>query len=161
MSVVLSAKEIFSMAMEVEKSGRAYYQTVVKQAESKDLRDFFTYLADQEQIHFEFFKSMESEVGDFTIEQEDWDQISAYIRASTETRFFIGEEKAISFARQAGDMKQAIDYAIGFEKDTLLFFYELLSVTPPRSKKAAQKIVDEEKRHIQLLAEKRRELPGV
>lgn len=158
MSVVLSAKEIFSMAMEVEKSGRAYYQTVVKQASSADLKDFFTYLADQEQAHYVFFKSLESEIEDFIIEQEDWDQISEYIRAFTETRFFIGEEKAISFAGQAKDMIQAIDYAIGFEKDTLLFFYELLSVTPPRSKTAARKIVDEEKRHIRLLAEKRKSL---
>ena len=158
MSVVLSAREIFSMALEVEKSGRAYYQTVVKQAPSQDLKEFFTYLADQEQVHYGFFKSLNDEIEDFSIDQEDWEQISEYIRASTETRFFIGEEKAISFARQAKDMIQAIDFALGFEKDTLLFFYELLNVTPPRSKTAVQKIVDEEKRHIKLLAEKRKTL---
>ncbi|TFG58536.1 MAG: hypothetical protein E4H36_15270 [Spirochaetales bacterium] len=158
MSVVLSAREIFSMALEVEKSGRAYYQTVVNQAPSQDLKEFFTYLADQEQVHYGFFKSLNDEIEDFSIDQEDWEQISEYIRASTETRFFIGEEKAISFARQAKDMIQAIDFALGFEKDTLLFFYELLNVTPPRSKTAVQKIVDEEKRHIKLLAEKRKTL---
>ena len=51
---------------------------------------------------------------------------------------------------------QAIDIAIGFEKDTLLFFYELLNVTPAKAREAVKAIVEEEKRHVLLLSERRR-----
>jgi len=43
-----------------------------------------------------------------------------------------------------------------FEKDTLLFFYELLNVTPPKARDAAKAIVEEEKRHVQLLSDRRK-----
>jgi rubrerythrin len=92
------------------------------------------------------------------VQSEDWDEISEYIKATTDSRFFIGEEKAIKYAKNAKDAEEAIDIAIGFEKDTLLFFYEILNVTPEGSKDAAQKIVNEEKRHVRLLSEKKKEL---
>ena len=49
----------------------------------------------------------------------------------------------------------------GFEKDTLLFFYELLNVTPPKARDAARAIVEEEKRHVQLLSEQRKRFAPV
>ena len=41
-------------------------------------------------------------------------------------------------------------------KDILLFFYELLNVTPPKARDAAKAIVEEEKRHVQLLSDRRK-----
>jgi rubrerythrin len=154
--MMLSGYEIFSLAMQIEKSGHAYYRTVAESASEGTLKEFFTYLAEQEMQHYAFFESLSESAEDLTVSAEDWESISEYIRATTESRFFLGEDKAISLAKSATDPVKAIDIAIGFEKDTLLFFYEMLSVTPPKSQAAARKIVDEEKRHIRILAEKKR-----
>jgi hypothetical protein len=56
-------------------------------------------------------------------------------------------------------MREALDIAVGFEKDTLLYFHEILAVTPERSREAARQIVEEEKRHVLMLSERRKALP--
>jgi rubrerythrin len=158
MSVLLSEQEIFTMAMEIEKSGKAFYQTVLESAPDDATRELFSFLAKEEQRHYDFFNALSKKSGNLIVQSEDWDEISEYIKATTDSRFFIGEEKAIKYAKNAKDVEEAIDIAIGFEKDTLLFFYEILNVTPEGSKDAAQKIVNEEKRHVRLLSEKKKEL---
>jgi len=160
MSILLSGSEVFSMAMEIEKSGYAFYKTVAGTSGSEPLKQLFTFLAEQEIQHYEFFEKLSKENAEFDINEDDWEEISDYIRATTESRFFIGEDKAINLAKSVSDPEEAIDIAIGFEKDTLLFFYELLNVTPEASKNAAQQIVEEEKRHIRLLSEKKHAFLG-
>ena len=155
MGILLSGEEVFSLAMEVEKSGHAYYTTVADSADSSALKELFTFLAEQEIAHYKFFESLSRDVPDLGIDADEWEQTSAYIKATTDSRFFIGEDKAISLAKTVKDPLEAIDIAIGFEKDTLLFFYELLNVTPKSSQASTQKIVDEEKRHVKMLSERR------
>lgn len=158
MSVLMSEQEIFSMAMEIEKSGKAFYNTVLDSAPDEKTRELFSFLAKEEQRHYDFFKQLSKQSGNLIVQPDDWDEISDYIKATTDSRFFIGEDKAIRAAEGVSNVREAIDIAIGFEKDTLLFFYELLNITPEGSKDAAKKIVDEEKRHILLLSEKRKEI---
>jgi rubrerythrin len=158
MSVLLSEQEVFNLAMEIEKSGKAFYETVLSGAPYRMTEELFSFLAGEEQKHYDYFNSLRKQTGNLIVQPEDWDEISEYIKATTDSRFFIGEDKAIQTAKKAKDVLDAIEIAIGFEKDTLLFFYELLNVTPEGSRDAAQKIVDEEKKHIMLLSEKRKEI---
>lgn len=156
MSITLSSAEIFDLAKQIEKSGQAYYQAIASSTASKELRELFVYLAEQEEGHYKYFDRLSREVPELEVDGEEWEQTRAYIKATSDSRFFIGEDKALSLARTVKEPLQAIDIAIGFEKDTLLFFYELLNVTPARTQAAAKAIVEEEKRHVQLLADRRK-----
>lgn len=158
MSVLLSAEEIFALAKQIEKSGQAYYRAVAESTGSAELRRLFEHLAEQEARHYAYFDRLSREYPELEIDQAGWEETSAYIRATSDSRFFIGEDKAIGLARTVTEPKAAIDIAIGFEKDTLLFFYELLNLTPPGSRSAAAEIVEEEKRHIRMLSERRADL---
>ena len=132
MSILLSSAEIFDLAKAIEKGGQAYYQAIASSTASPELK----------------------------VDAEEWGQTSAYIQATSDSRFFVGEDKALSLARTVKEPLQAIDIAIGFEKDTLLFFYELLNVTPAKGREAAKAIIEEEKRHVQLLSQRRKSLEG-
>lgn len=155
MSILLSSEEIFGLAKQIEKSGQAYYQAVAQSTRSAPLKELFDHLAEQESRHYAYFERLSRQYPELEIDQEGWEQTSAYIKATSDSRFFIGEDKAIRLAKTVEDPIAAIDIAIGFEKDTLLFFYELLNVTPPASRAAAAAIVEEEKRHVQMLAERK------
>jgi len=61
-------------------------------------------------------------------------------------------ELALAAADQAQDEKEAIHMAMGFEKETLLFFYNLRDLVPDRQQKTIQRIIDEEKKHVRRLA---------
>jgi rubrerythrin len=119
---MLSSEEIFGLAKEIERSGHAYYRTIADSTASADLKELFDYLAEQELAHYRFFDQLSRDYPELEVDGEEWEQTSAYIKATSDSRFFVGEDKAISLARTVKEPLAAIDIAIGFEKDTLLFF---------------------------------------
>ena len=125
---------------------------------SAELRELFTHLAGEEVKHFHTFERLAREYPELEVDAEEWGQTSAYIQATSDSRFFVGEDKALALAKTVKDPLKAVDIAIAFEKDTLLFFYELLGVTPAKGREAARAIIEEEKRHVQLLSQRRKRL---
>jgi rubrerythrin len=156
MSILLSSAEIFDLAKAVEKGGQAYYQAIASSTSSPELKELFDFLAAQEQVHYRTFEKLARDYPQLEVDEQEWEQTRAYIQATSDSRFFLGEDKALSLARTVKDPLKAVDIAIGFEKDTLLFFYELLAVTPAKGKEAARAIVEEEKRHVLTLSERRK-----
>jgi rubrerythrin len=160
MSILLSSAEIFDLAKAVEKGGQAFYQSIASTTSSAELRELFSHLAGEEVKHFHTFERLAREYPELEVDAEEWGQTSAYIRATSDSRFFVGEDKALALAKTVKDPLKAIEIAIAFEKDTLLFFYELLNVTPAKGREAAKAIIEEEKRHVQLLSQRRKSLAG-
>ena len=158
MSMLLSGGEVLSLAMEIEKSGHAFYSTVAEDGSDPALVEFFRFLAAEESRHLRYFEALRGELGDFSIDAEGWEETSGYIKATTDGRFFTGEGRAIGAAKGVSGFREALDVAISFEKDTLLFFYEILSVTPERTRESVREIVEEEKRHVLMLSQRRRDL---
>jgi rubrerythrin len=156
MSILLSSAEIFDLAKAIEKGGHAYYQAIASSTASKELKELFDYLAAQELVHYRTFEKLARDYPELEVDAEEWGQTSAYIKATSDSRFFVGEDKALSLAGTVKDPLKAVDIAIAFEKDTLLFFYELLNVTPAKGREAAKAIVEEEKRHVLVLSERRK-----
>ena len=60
--------------------------------------------------------------------------------------------KALTAAREVKDEKDALRMAIAFEKETLLFFYDLRDAVPAVHRTLVNTIVNEEKAHIVRLA---------
>jgi len=158
MSMLLSGGEVFSLAVEVEKSGHAFYSTVAQESSDRALVELFTFLSEEENRHLRHFEGLRKELGDFAIDGDEWEETSNYIKATTDGRFFVGEDRAIRAAHAVRDARDALDIAIGFEKDTLLFFHEILAVTPERTRESAHRIIEEEKRHVLMLSQKRQAL---
>jgi len=158
MSILLSSAEIFDLAKAVEKGGQAFYQSVGSATASSELRELFSYLAGEEVKHYHTFERLARDYPELEVDAEEWGQTSAYIRATSQSRFFVGEDKALELARTVTEPRKALEIAIAFEKDTLLFFYELLSATPPQGREAARAIIAEEKRHVLLLSERAKSL---
>ena len=55
-------------------------------------------------------------------------------------------------AKQAEDQEAALRAAIGFEKDTLLFFYDLRDMVNEADRETISRIIREEKKHLRRLA---------
>jgi hypothetical protein len=51
-----------------------------------------------------------------------------------------------------GTSKEALETAMGFEKDTIMFFLEMREFVPDGEKKHIQACIDEERSHLRLLA---------
>ena len=49
--------------------------------------------------------------------------------------------------------KDAVGFAIGFEKDSILLFYELSNLVEGKNKEIVDRLVMEEKQHLRTLSE--------
>ncbi|MDY7041812.1 MAG: ferritin family protein [Chloroflexota bacterium] len=149
----LKATDVVELAMQLEKSGEAFYRAVAQKTESPQIRSLFEDLADQEVKHYAVFAELSHKVRAKPLMTDDeWDQYMAYLNATVQSAFFEGPDKALAAAEVVMDEKEAVRMAVGFEKETLLFFYDLRDAVPAADRPFIEKVVAEEKSHIRRLA---------
>jgi rubrerythrin len=154
MATFFSGDEIIKMAVQTEETGYEFYKLAQKNVSSAKLKDLFDYLAEAEQRHKETYLGLKDAIAEAPQGVPiDWDELGLYIKAMTDSSFFVGDDKNINLTAKTKDEKEAVDFAIGFEKDTLLFFYQILDIVKSADRPVVEKIVQEEKEHIKKLAE--------
>jgi rubrerythrin len=150
---LFQAADIVELAMQVEQSGEAFYRAVAAKAEAREARPLFEYLAGQEVLHYQIFQKLSQSIHEAPFMTDDeWKLYLDYLSGTVQSAFFEGVDKALALAETVTDAQQAIHMAIGFEKETLLFFYDLRERIPEADRPVVEKIVDEEKQHIRRLA---------
>jgi rubrerythrin len=149
MPIKYSATEV----MEMEKGGQLFYKTVATQSKDPDLKNLFLYLADEEKKHINVFvniaKTLKVSPDDMPA---DWEEVSLYLKAMTDSRYFLGGDKALSAAKSAETTEQAVNTALAFEKETLVFYLEALDMMPAINRPAVEALIREERAHIRKLS---------
>ena len=156
-----SVNEVIELAVQIEKNGYAFYNEALKRKDlDKEARDFIEFLRDQELDHEKTFRSLRDELDLQDLElTQDWELIAAYLETIIAGRIFSAEDSAISLAASASSLKEIVDYAIQFEKDTLLFFHAINDgMSFAKSKAALRKIINEEASHVLRLSDFRKSL---
>ncbi len=150
---LFTAMQAFDMAMQIEKNGEAFYHAAADKAADPTVQDVFQELARQEQRHYVAFEKMAARLGRLH-ETPIWtdDEYRRYLQATLEGHLFSGPDKALAMAEKAEDATLALQGAIGFEKDTLLFYYELREMLDETDRAVLTDIIREEKAHVQRLA---------
>ena len=150
---ILRAADITELAMELEKSGEAFYRAVAAKMDDPDVRTLFGDLAEQEATHYKVFQELARSIREQPfMTDEEWDMYQDYLDATVHSAFFEGADKALAAADEVEDEGQALRMAIGFEKETMLFFHDLYDKVPERGKETVEKVIAEERRHVQRLA---------
>ena len=152
---LFQAADIIELAMQVEQSGEAFYRAVADKVEGQKARELFEYLAGQEVIHYKLFQRLSQSIHEAPFMTDaEWELYMDYLNGTVQSAFFEGTDKALALAETVSDAQQAIQRAIGFEKETLLFFYDLRERIPDTDRPVVEKVIAEEKRHVQRLVGK-------
>ena len=142
-------REALEQAVQTEKLGYQFYTAMVKRfKENERLDKLFTTLAEKELRHEKTYSDLKDTVGD--AEPEGWEDISQYMRAMVESEFFLGKNKALPSMNKINTIEDAVNFALGFEKETLLYFYGIRDAV--REKEIVDEIINEEKSHIMWLS---------
>lgn len=158
MGVMFSGKEILDIAVQIERNGHRFYTELQKRAEDPKVRKLAAYLADQELQHIEDFEALRERVGDFRPSWESYPgEYEAYIRALVESHIF-GDPAGKKFLDEAVGEEEALYIAMGFERDSILFYYEMSNLVPERERGIVKELVEQEKEHLRKLNDIRREL---
>ena len=152
MPVTYSATEIMEMAVETEKGGKLFYEAVAAQSKDDGLKGLFTYLADQEKQHINVFVNIAKTIKVAADEiPANSEEVSLYLKAVTESRYFLGGDKALSAAKSAKTTEQAVNTALAFEKETLVFYLEVADMMPAVNRPAVEALIREERAHVRKL----------
>jgi len=155
MSNVFNAAEIIDMGIEKEKKRRDFYALVAKTFKDKEMKDLFSKLRDWEDTHITKFGQIRDSIEDMEITESYEGEFGAYIRSLVDDMLY-DQISPAAFARNVKSQLSAIQYGIGFEKDAILFFNELLFYMPPAHADKVRLLVDEEKKHIIYLTDLKR-----
>ncbi len=153
MSIFFSMREVIEMAIATERSGQAFYQNASKLARENSLKELFQYLAEEEEKHRKIFQNFYNTLKEKPeITPYNWEEAKLYLEALVDSKFFASPEKAINLAKEAKDELEVINSAMSFEKETLLFFYQILEMIKSQEQELVKKIIEQEKKHIQRLS---------
>jgi rubrerythrin len=140
-----SMREVVEQAVQTEKIGNEFYSSMAKKFhENHELKELFEVLASQELKHERIFTELEKQIRDG--EPEGWDEVSLYLRALVDSEFFLGRDKSLSAIKSVKTAAEAIKFALGFERETLLYYHGLRETI--KEKDIIDEIIKEEKRHI-------------
>ena len=153
MSIFFSMREVIEMAIATERSGQAFYHNASKLARENSRKELFQYLAEEEEKHLKTFQGFYNTLKEKPeITPYNWEEAKLYLEALVDSKFFASPEKAINLAKEAKDELGIINSAMNFEKETLLFFYQILEMIKSQEQELVKKIIEQEKKHIQRLS---------
>ncbi|MBU1105819.1 MAG: ferritin family protein [Candidatus Riflebacteria bacterium] len=152
----INADELMELAIQIERNGKEYFAAMAERSENPKVKQVFTLLVREEQSHLENFVKIRERLAeklqdDFQIADEyNTPEMSAYIQAMSDGKVFpnlCSHDELVAEIR--GD-EQAIYHAISFEKDTILFFGDILGIlgSEDENRTLIEELIRQEKIHI-------------
>ena len=155
---VFSAAQALEMAVKIEEHGEAFYRAAREKSDDVQIQELFDELAAREQAHRRVFQDMAegrvaladeptsepptSDVGDY----------ASFLEVALDHAVFSGPDKALRMAEQADDRATILRAAMGLEKDTMLFYYDLREMVGDEERELISDVIREEKQHLRRLA---------
>ena len=156
MAVFFSGKELIDIAIRIEKNGAAFYDALVDATGDATVRETYRYLAGQERQHLETFRGMYGSGGDYRLAGSCSPDTEQYLRVLVDAVAFTDDRVVRDMATKARNNTEALEIALGAEKDTILFYYEMRELVRESDRNVVDRVIAEEKSHMRQLADLKR-----
>ncbi|WP_027190098.1 ferritin-like domain-containing protein [Fundidesulfovibrio putealis] len=153
MAEFFNASDVVGAAVEMERRGQAAYRQTAKATTDPKVKRLFENLAVEEARHEEMFKAMAERIG--PAELPAWssmEEYSAYLGALLDSHALFSPGFTESLAAASVNLDDAVRQAMRLEKDSMLFFQEMLYLVPGSEHPLIQECIEEERRHLRQLA---------
>jgi len=149
---VFNVSEVIDMGIEKEKKRRDFYGRVSESFKEDDMKKLFSRLRDWEDEHIKKFTAIRTTVNIDESQESYKGELAEYMKALVDDILY-QQVSAKDFSKNVKTPQAAIQYGIGFEKDAILFFNELLKYMEPIHIEKVRILIEEEKKHIVYLAQ--------
>lgn len=158
--------EALRIAVEIERTGQKFYRSMLRLATNDQSREVLTRLAEQEENHAGRFDELyqrelarQEDDGDAVVYDEE---TNAYLSAIAGEVVFPGGVMASVLKSHTESLADVLVTAIYSEKDSILFYMEMLErVSDPEWKRTFQSIIEEERSHLTELQDMLDALAGI
>jgi rubrerythrin len=163
MSIVSSGDELIRIAIDIERRGISFYDVIAKSTDNEMARATFEGLVAMEREHHKLFQEMLAELDESPSREatpRDYPEYiqPEYIQSLINEAVFSDDMVTSEMATQADSDIKAVELGISAEKDSILFYYEMRDNVPRRIIPLVNRIIAEEKTHLQQLSEIKKKL---
>lgn len=149
MGSLFSARELINVAITEEQTGATYYRAIAEQTQSDKMKRFALQTAAMEDEHEQKFKDLLASVGDYETAGESREgEYEDYMAYMLEGRIFPRGQDGAELARQQASDEDAAQTAMDMERNTLLFYQEMLKFIPEAQQDLLDGIIAEERQHL-------------
>lgn len=145
--------EALKISIDIEKRGERFYVLAANKIEDKKLKEMLLDLAHQERDHADTFEALYNSAA---ANKDNFDdtylfepETSAYLGSMVETVVFPSDDKQDEIMAEVKDIEDVLNLGIQAEKDSILFYTEMIINSKlPEAKEAFRKLLREEKKHL-------------
>ena len=160
MAALLQGSDLVETAVQIEKNGAAFYEAMGQSGREGSVREMASFFAGEERKHIKIFQEMLSSVGEPQPIETYPGEYLLYVKALADQHIFTKEQDAQELARKASSDMEAIDFALGIERDSILFYSEMKNFIRKSSQGMVDKIIEEERRHLRQFADLKKQISG-
>jgi len=158
MSIVFSGSDLINIAIDIERRGIMFYDIMAKSTDNEDARAVFEGLVEMERQHIKIFEDMLGEADKHPPQEASTRGYSEYLQVVLDDAVFTDDMITSEMATQADSDIKALELGMRAEKDSILFYYEMRDSLPRRTVPMLDRIIAEEKSHLQQLSEIKKKL---
>jgi len=151
MGVFFSGRELIEIAIGIEKNGATFYDSLAGSTKNLEAKGTYKYLADQEKEHAGVFQRMLGSVGEYKPPETYTEEYNLYLKALIDSLVFTDDKVTLEMARKVKSDAEAIQVAMGAEKDSILFYIEVRGVVRRSERRVVSEIIEAERSHLRQL----------
>jgi rubrerythrin len=152
MGVGFSGSDVVELGIQIEKNGMDFYNGVASNSKSKKAVEVFKYLAGEEAKHIIAFEKLLKQVEIETPPETYAGEYYDYLKVLSEMHVFTKKNKGKEVAKQVKSDIQALDMAMGFERDSILLFYEMQKLVYKEDFAVIDSPIKQEQEHLTTLS---------
>ena len=153
MSHFFKASELVELAILIERNGEEFYSSLKKSTQNENAREVFSYLAGEEKKHIAIFQNLLQPLEKYQPIESYPGEYEGYTKAMADSHVFTKKDTGKDLAQKIKTPLEAIDVAMRFEKDSILFFESMRQFIPNAEHKTVDELINEERDHIVKLKE--------
>ncbi len=148
-----SGFEIIKIAIEEEKDGYKFYEKMMEKSLSPGVKKVFLRLKHEEEKHLVFLKNnLLPHFEKNKVYIQDEEAVVAYLERLNKSGIFENREETENIIDKITTDLEAIRLGIDLEKNAIAFYNNFFeSIAQSEGKDALQKLIVEEKRHLEIL----------
>ncbi|MDP8227436.1 hypothetical protein D4R71_06435 [bacterium] len=154
---IFDVTEIYQFAVQIEENGEKFYRAMVEKFDDKKVKELFGFLAEEEVRHEKVFREMLAKIESYNPQESYPGEYFDYLHAYADNLVFT-IDKIDEGIDGVNTVDEALQFAIGKELDTILYYHEMRNVVPEHQQKMVDDIINEERKHVVQLTEMKRQL---
>lgn len=151
MGNIFVGSEIVEIGIQIENNGRDFYNMLAKQSENEEAKEIFRFLAKEEEKHIMVFQGILEKTQRFAPQGLDADDYLRYMKVLAEEHIFTRKDRGEEIAQNTKSDKEAIEVAIRFEEDSIVFYTGIKRIVPEYDHKVIEALIMQEENHLKQL----------